>query len=205
MSSTSKPSPVALQTDAVTEARIRAGVGRHVREARQRAGLTGRKLAELAECTPGFISQIERGQVTPSLLSLVKITTALGIHMADLFDAKPPPIGEVIDETDWSVFQYPDGSFEDAVLAIDPEGTFEVVWSRIAPDYRGADGETTAPGSRIVFVYVLHGQIELRLGGESYFLGARSCISLPCDVSRYWTNSSSEPAEILCVIAPATY
>jgi transcriptional regulator with XRE-family HTH domain len=205
MSSKSKPTTTALKTDDVTEARIRAGVGRRVREARERAGLTGRRLAALAECTPGFISQIELGQVTPSLLSLVKITNALGIHMADLFDAKPPPVGEVISKEDWSVFQYPDGSFEDAVLAIDPDGTFEVVWSRIEPEYRGAETETTAPGSKIVFVFVLRGEVELRLGGESHILREQGSILLPCDVPRYWTNSSSAPAEILTVIAPATY
>jgi quercetin dioxygenase-like cupin family protein len=57
----------------------------------------------------------------------------------------------------------------------------------------------------MVFVYVLHGEVELRLGGESHFLRERSCISLPADLPRYWTNSSSAPAEILCVVAPATY
>src|SRR5262249_27763426 len=92
MSSPTKrqPPPTAAR---VTEARLRAGVGARVREARERAGLTGRKLAQLAGVTPGFISQVERGQVTPSLLSLLRITQTLGIKMADVFDAREPVVG----------------------------------------------------------------------------------------------------------------
>jgi transcriptional regulator with XRE-family HTH domain len=207
MSSASKstsPAKAAAATD-LSEARLRAEVGVRVRHARERAGLTGRKLAELAEVTPGFVSQIERGQVTPSLMTLVKVVHVLGIKMGDLFDAKRPPLGEVWHEDDWPIFKYPDGSFEDAVLAIEPEGAFEVIWSTLAPGYGGGNYESPSPGTRLMFVFVLKGEIELHLGKERHVLRPRSCVSVPAQVPHMWQNASSEPAEILSVISPAAY
>jgi transcriptional regulator with XRE-family HTH domain len=176
-----------------------------VRQARERAGLTGRKLAELADVSPGFISQIERGQVVPSVMTLVRVVHALGIKMADLFDAKHPPIGEVIDEQGWSVFRYPDGSFEDAVLAIDPEGAFEVIWSRLEPGYGGDHAEHAGVASRMHFVFVLSGELELQVDQVRHVLRERSCICFPSAVPHNWTNASTKPTEILSVITPAAY
>ena len=51
---------------------VNAQIGKKIRDLRNRNGLTQQDLADRAELTKGFISQLERGQVSPSL-SLIHI------------------------------------------------------------------------------------------------------------------------------------
>lgn len=46
-------------------------------------GLTQEELAERAELTKGFISQLERGLTSPSISSLEDVLEALGTNISD--------------------------------------------------------------------------------------------------------------------------
>jgi transcriptional regulator with XRE-family HTH domain len=71
-------------------------VGQRVRELRTRAGLTQEKLGEEAELHFSYIGQIERGEKSPSLKSVVAIAEALGVSVACLLD----PDARVPEETE---------------------------------------------------------------------------------------------------------
>jgi transcriptional regulator with XRE-family HTH domain len=190
----------------VAEASLRAVLGNRVREARTRRNLTGKRLAELADVTPGFISQIERGQVAPSFATLARISHALGIRVGDLFDASPPAVGRVLRPEEWPLLEYQSGNLQDAVLAIDPRERFEVVWSRLAPGATvSAEGNRRVPETEFSFVLVLRGQLELKLGGERHLLDERCCIIFPATVFDSASNPTAEPTEYLGVVAPAVY
>ncbi len=60
-------------------------VGDVIREHRKKQNLTLQALAQLAELTPGGLSQIERGMVDPSLSALRRIAKALNISMNVMF------------------------------------------------------------------------------------------------------------------------
>lgn len=60
-------------------------ISQTLRNARQRQKLTIDQLAAKTGFSKGFISRLENFRVTPSLNSLMKITDALGLSMADLF------------------------------------------------------------------------------------------------------------------------
>jgi transcriptional regulator with XRE-family HTH domain len=62
--------------------RALTALGSNVRRQRQRKALTQEKLAALADLDPTYISGIERGVRNPSVLSVVRIATALGTTVA---------------------------------------------------------------------------------------------------------------------------
>jgi transcriptional regulator with XRE-family HTH domain len=66
---------------------VRNNLGRRVRELRLSLHMSQQELAEDAETRRALISQIERGEANPTLDSIVKIATALGVEMSDLFDS----------------------------------------------------------------------------------------------------------------------
>lgn len=75
-----------------------ARIGRRISEFRRARKLSQFQLAELAEVTDSYISHIETGRKKPSLESLVRIASALGItldrillgnQVADLKDYLP--------------------------------------------------------------------------------------------------------------------
>jgi len=60
-------------------------ISQTIRRARLKQKLTIDLLAARTGFSKGFISRLENFRVTPSLNSLMKITAALGLNMADLF------------------------------------------------------------------------------------------------------------------------
>ena len=62
----------------------RRAVGHVVRRYRDQAGLSQEKLAEKADLSAVFISQVERGVGNASLDTLHRIARALGVRLRDL-------------------------------------------------------------------------------------------------------------------------
>jgi transcriptional regulator with XRE-family HTH domain len=58
--------------------------GSNLRSERERKKLTQEKLAEKADLDPSYISGIERGIRNPSILSVVRIASALGTSVSNL-------------------------------------------------------------------------------------------------------------------------
>jgi hypothetical protein len=53
-------------------------------------------------------------------------------------------------------------------------------------------------------VFVLRGQIELRIGDEHQVLEERSCFTFDGRIRHFWSNRTPEPAEILSFLLRPT-
>jgi len=69
------------QLDVAVEAEI---FGKRVRELRLKAGWTQEQLAEAAEITTTYTSDLERGTKVPSLTVLLRISRAFRVSVAEL-------------------------------------------------------------------------------------------------------------------------
>lgn len=65
---------------------ITSKVGERIRALRLQRGLTQEQLSERADLHNTYISQIECGEKNPSIVSLDKILTALGVSYAEFFE-----------------------------------------------------------------------------------------------------------------------
>jgi transcriptional regulator with XRE-family HTH domain len=74
-----------------TDARLRAELGASIRRLRKERGLTLVRLAERAELSHPFLSQLERGLTRPSMPSLHRIARALGTTQQALMVAAAVP------------------------------------------------------------------------------------------------------------------
>jgi transcriptional regulator with XRE-family HTH domain len=68
--------------------RLRATLGRNVRNLRLSQRMTQADLADLAESRRALISDIERGEANPTLESLLRIAVALGVKPAELLNPR---------------------------------------------------------------------------------------------------------------------
>lgn len=62
-------------------------IGVQLRQARQAAGLKQKELAQAVNCSPGCLSQYERGQRPIPLLELESLTEVLNLRFSELIDA----------------------------------------------------------------------------------------------------------------------
>jgi transcriptional regulator with XRE-family HTH domain len=63
--------------------------GSTVRRLREQRGLTQAQLAEAAELSSTYLGILERGENVPTLTVILQVSTALGLHPADLFQNYP--------------------------------------------------------------------------------------------------------------------
>ena len=68
--------------------RLRATLGRKVRELRLSINMTQADLADEAEIRQALISEIERGEANPTLDSILRIAVALDVSLSALFESR---------------------------------------------------------------------------------------------------------------------
>jgi transcriptional regulator with XRE-family HTH domain len=73
-----------MGTQTTTEV-VRMSLGKRIRSLRKTNGWTQEELAEHAELSHKYIGEVERGEVNPSLDTLLSIANALKVEIARLF------------------------------------------------------------------------------------------------------------------------
>lgn len=63
---------------------MRKVVGRNVRRARERKGLTQERLAEISGFSQQYISGLEQGRRNPTVVTLYELARALGVNHVEL-------------------------------------------------------------------------------------------------------------------------
>lgn len=74
--------------------------GNAIRIKRREREMTAKELAALVGCQPGYLLQIERNEVRPSMTLLEKIANALKVHPAELMNLNglPSDVSQSIEE-----------------------------------------------------------------------------------------------------------
>jgi XRE family transcriptional regulator, regulator of sulfur utilization len=176
-------------------------VGLHIRELRTAAGLSLRSLAERTDFSPSFISQVENGQVSPSIASMERIATALGVTLGEFFAAAARGAsGTVVRAADRTVLS---SSWSAAsVAALSPMSGhrhLEPVLITLEPG--GRSGKHPTPHAAEEFAFVLEGEVTLTLGPERHQLSAGDAVTILPQELRLWENGGSRSARVLVVSA----
>ena len=174
-------------------------LGEHIRRLRTDRGLSVRAFAARIGFSPSFISQLENGQVSPSLGSLQKIAETLGVTLGEFFAAaetgEEPLIVRLEDR------RRLDSTWTDAhIEALGPMARsrrLEPVLVTFGPG--GKSGQHPHAPSREEFAFVVKGAVTLTLADEENVMGAGDAVTLPAQAPRLWENRTGEIAEILII------
>jgi transcriptional regulator with XRE-family HTH domain len=181
---------------------VRVAVGLAIRRARESAGLSMRALARASEMSQPFLSQVEKGETSPSLSSLYRLAHALGVPPSQLMPAVSTPRGVSVlrrgEGRELPVTDAP-ASASGRLLSGGAGHLLEVVEYRVTPDedlggWFESNGEMT--------VYVIDGEVEVTLEDEgSWRLGPGEAISHPADIRHRWAAVGEGAARILLSVA----
>jgi len=176
-------------------------VGLHVRELRTAAGLSLRALAERTEFSPSFISQVENGQVSPSIASMERIAGALGVTLGEFFAAASRGVsGTVVRAGERAVLSSSWSAASVAALSsMSGHRSLEPVLITLEPG--GRSGKHPAPHATEEFAFVLEGDVTLTLGPERLHLSAGDAATILPRELRLWENGGERPARVLVVSA----
>jgi transcriptional regulator with XRE-family HTH domain len=174
-------------------------VGTHVRRLRTERGLSLRALARQAEFSASFMSQVENGQVSPSISSMEKIAAALGVSMGEFFAAAAHGEGGLVVRaaeratlgSGWSSAEI------EALSPMKASQRLEPVLITLEPG--GRSGKHPYPHPREEFAFVIEGRVSLTLGPEVHALSAGDAVMVLPRELRLWVNPFPVAARILVV------
>ena len=174
-------------------------IGEHVRRLRNDRRISVRAFAAETGFSPSFISQLENGQVAPSLGSLHKIAETLGVSLGEFFAAAERSEDTLIVRPEER--QRMDSTWTDAhIEALGPMTSahkLEALIVSFGPG--GKSGNHPHTQAREEFAFVIRGEMTLTLADEENTLRAGDAVTLPSRAPRRWENRTAEPAEILTV------
>lgn len=175
-------------------------IGVRLRSARQAAGMTLSAVAVEAGLTKGFLSRLERDEVSPSVASLVTLCRVLRIQVGDLFE---PPATSLVRAGEAPEIEFGGQGVREVLLTPGSQRSLAVIRSTIAPGGGGGD-ELYALTCETEFVHVLAGSLRLELDAETVDLTAGDAFTMPGSTPHTWRNPSSDDVcEVLWVLAPA--
>ena len=177
-------------------------LGGRIKALRAERQLQQRQLAEKAGLTPSMLSQIESGRLTPSLNTVGKLASALGVPIASLFESPPNGRLHVTRESDYPVVSFDGTSEKWHVLGAGLfQGKIRSVVSTLGPRGKGVktDKVILDPGQMKLF-YVIEGKVALHYNGEAHLLGAGDSAYLDGGTPHGWENVGGKTARALWVI-----
>ena len=182
----------------------RVDVGERLRAIRSVRRVTLKTVAERAELSESFLSQVERGRANASVASLTRIAAALGVNVADLFE----PNGSAARPRVLRREARPN-------LAFGTLGRKFMLTPRLLEHLQVIVGELDAGGSTGDDPYthgdseellvVLEGVVSLQLGTEVFELSAGDSIDYRSSTPHRLVNIGGEPAEVMWIISPPSY
>lgn len=191
--------------DAVAEAGAKvSSLGTKLRDLRRSRGMKMKDVAAASELTESFISQVERDSVNPSVASLLRITAALGVHIADLFDRPVAANGRVVRRSERSRLFYPGFATWDGLLSPNLQGKLQVTWGETDPGGSSGDEFYTHPGDEECIV-VIKGTLEVWVGDERHVLRAGDAITFESRTPHRWKNIGRGRMTAVWIVTPPGY
>jgi len=176
-------------------------VGDLVRRLRDERGLSLRALATATGFSPSFLSQLENGQVSPSIASMERIANTLGVTLGAFFASLgSSEAGVVVRVADRA--QLPSQWSHAVMEALSPMRRgrlIEPLLITLEPGGRSGKHPTAQP--REEFAFVLEGEVELALGPDTFRLATGDAVTILRGELRRWSNNGAAVARVLVVAA----
>ncbi len=175
-------------------------IGSRLRAARHTRGMTLDQLATASGLTKGFLSRLERDEVSPSVASLVTVCEVLGMGVGELFET---PKTSLVRANEGRRINFGGQDVLEFLLTPGTQKDLQVIHSRIEPGGTGGD-ELYALDCKVEFVYVVAGHLTMSLLGETLELGPGDAFTFPGREPHTWANRRSRGVcEVLWILAPA--
>jgi transcriptional regulator with XRE-family HTH domain len=171
-----------------------------LRGLRESCHVSLRALAEQTGFSASFLSQVENGQASPSLSSLERIATALGVTLAQFFYHAEGAQSTIVRRN-----QRARVNLEWSPAEIESAGSLDggshLYGFLVKLKVGGLSGKEARPSPSDEFAFVYRGEVVLSLDAVEHHLVSGDSAVIPAGVNRRWRNDTRKPVEILIVSA----
>ena len=188
-----------------SEARLPNTIGERLRASRKAQRITLVELAKSSGVDAATISRVERGTMTGTLESHMKLARAVGMKFAELYagieDARAARGVSLQAGARSEVYVHQAGKSSLAML------TSDVLKKKLMPVLISIEpgGSTNKEEARLgteKFLYVLEGELEATVGPDTHTLKKGSSLYFEASLPHQLRNLGSKPARCLAVTTP---
>lgn len=177
-------------------------LGDKIRKLRHDADISIQKLSEISGVSPAGIYKIETGQMTPSVTTLIKISSALG-KKASFFieDFEQVKNVEFVKADKREKLPGSEGKLKVEVIAGMLQdckmygGLFTV-----SPDGRSADEHLIHEGEE--FIFCLEGEVDFTVGDDVFHLQEGDALHYKTEIPHSFHNGGKRKAKLLYILTP---
>lgn len=180
-----------------------AGLGERLRRLRLARRRTLRQVADAAEVSESFLSQIERGRANPSISSLTRIAGALGVTVHDLFGPDRRAGSHVVRAGASAPLEFGEGARKWLLTPVPLQELeivvceFEVGGHSGAEPYTHGDAEETC--------VVLTGAVTHQVGDDLHDLREGDAATYRSSQPHRTENTGTVTARVLYALTPPSY
>ena len=175
-------------------------IGSKLKELRVLKGLTQEELADRAELSKGFISQVERDLTSPSIATLMDILQCLGTSIGEFFNESPEE-QIVFGKNDY--FEKYDADLKNEIKWIIPNAQKNVMEPILLTLEAGGSTYPDTPHEGEEFGYVLQGAVSIHRGNKVHRAKKGESFYFTADKKHYLTSKTG--AVIIWVSSPPSF
>ncbi len=179
--------------------------GAEIRALRKARSMALTQLAERADLSIGYLSQIERNISIPSVKALGAIARALGVTIGWFFSgghAGPAEEKGIVQrKRNRRRISFRDG-FVDYLLSPDLEGNLELILTHFSPGASTGDPYTHRGEEGGM---VLKGRLEITIGERTFILEEGDSFRFPSTESHRYRNVFDGETVLIAALTPPTY
>ncbi len=159
--------------------------------------MSQKELADKADFTPSFISQVENGQISPSLNSFMQICNALGVRPTVLLEDK------AVNYTKWLIRKKE--TFSHPLLKEDGLRVFNITGNgKLSGNIAIIEPKTEITKHLLLhrgdeLIHVLKGNVSVEIDGREETLDTGDSVRLKNELPSLWKNKGSDPAELFII------
>jgi transcriptional regulator with XRE-family HTH domain len=179
-------------------------IGPRVRALREAMALSLRDLAERSGVSAPMLSQVERGETSPTLQVAARIAAGLELRLSQLLRIDEAGAVTVVRENERRSGGSPQRGHTFEILTAPLPGQRAELSRHVltAGAQTGGPGDPPMhePGSREIAL-VERGAVELHIDGERHALAAGDCVTFDADLPHHFENPGPGEAALLAVVA----
>lgn len=172
-------------------------IGARLRALRKQRGVSLRALAELCGLSANTISLVERGKTSPSVATLHRLATALGVSMTFFFEEKEEK-DVVLVKAGRRARTRGDSVIMESLGSGLRDQAMEPLLVTLPPRAGSGDEPVVHLGQE--FVFCLEGAIEYEIRGDSYLLDVGDSLIFGAHLPHRWWNAGDVVSTVLLVL-----
>lgn len=176
-------------------------VGQKLSDLRRAKGMSLQQLAEVSDVSPAAIHKIERSGMVPTITTLLKLATPLGVtvsYFVEDDESSPELVHYAAADRRQPVYTPHKGLKLSGITGSYRQFQTAAAIAQMAPG--ATSGEKILNHSGEELVHVMSGEVYFRVNGHEYTLKPGDSLQFNGNVPHHWENRGKKPAQLIWIV-----